>query len=340
MAAIGTVRDVSASWVEAFSEYRRCEPEKINACLAMAAKEGPQTLWKQVTRLPFNLVITKEQQVYAKYKSPAAILGSVRRKKEAVDLLTGQVVARLVSNQPDQETQVKIQREYDLLSQFKGCRGIAQVHSLVVGRNKKQEETWTLFEFNYVGDAFSFLDRGLKFNQDQQARFFPDLLAGLQTIHRNQCVHRDIKIENVFLGPDAVIGDFNLALKFENANAPFQGEFEGAFEFLSPEKAQAILYQAYERPYQWTYADEQAADVWNLGLVFYFMRHGIEKYKIAPTDLNKVAGFVQEIASRSVRTYFSEAPLKGSIDWWISCMLLPSAQRPTIEQLVRQWSFS
>lgn len=87
-------------------------------------------------------------------------------------------------------------------------------------------------------------------------------MAGLEYVHQNNIIHRDIKLENIFLKKISnnsyicKIGDFGLARPIgneENAGTNCGTEIYMAPEILSG------------KPYG------KQADVWSLGVLFYYL---------------------------------------------------------------------
>ncbi len=73
---------------------------------------------------------------------------------------------------------------------------------------------------------------------EQKARLLREVARGLAVAHQRQLIHRDLKPDNVIVGPDLQphILDFGLALTLEEA-ARLGGGFEGTPLYASPEQA-------------------------------------------------------------------------------------------------------
>lgn len=85
------------------------------------------------------------------------------------------------------------------------------------------------------------LDRfAAELNFDQKARLLREVARGLAAAHARGLVHRDLKPDNVLVGPDLRprILDFGLALSLEEASRQGRG-FEGTPLYASPEQALA-----------------------------------------------------------------------------------------------------
>ncbi len=83
------------------------------------------------------------------------------------------------------------------------------------------------------------LDRfAAQLNFEQKARLLREVARGLSVAHQHGLVHRDLKPDNVLVGPDLRprILDFGLALSLEEASRQGRG-FEGTPLYASPEQA-------------------------------------------------------------------------------------------------------
>jgi serine/threonine protein kinase len=85
------------------------------------------------------------------------------------------------------------------------------------------------------------LDRfAAQLNFEQKARLLREVAQGLAAAHAHGLIHRDLKPDNVLVGPDMRprILDFGLALSLEEAGAAGRG-FEGTPLYASPEQVQS-----------------------------------------------------------------------------------------------------
>ena len=83
------------------------------------------------------------------------------------------------------------------------------------------------------------LDRfAAQLNFEQKARLLREVARGLSVAHARRLIHRDLKPDNVIVGPDMRprILDFGLALSLEEASRQGRG-FEGTPLYASPEQA-------------------------------------------------------------------------------------------------------
>jgi protein-serine/threonine kinase len=94
---------------------------------------------------------------------------------------------------------------------------------------------------------------------------FLDICQGLQHLHRNYVVHRDLKLSNILLTGNpirAVLSDFGTAeIVTGRTSSPFTTGFTGTAEFTAPEVFESHSYS-------------ESADLWSLGVVLFAMCYG------------------------------------------------------------------
>lgn len=101
------------------------------------------------------------------------------------------------------------------------------------------------------------------FGIDEAINIFNQILRGVEVIHQNKIVHRDLKLENIFVkktekqGLICKIGDFGLA-RFLDMNANSNC---GTQNYMAPEILRSIPYG-------------QEVDIWSLGVLLFYMLFG------------------------------------------------------------------
>jgi serine/threonine protein kinase len=108
------------------------------------------------------------------------------------------------------------------------------------------------------------LDRSL--GADESIRILAQVAAGLDAAHRIGVIHRDVKPQNILLGPDrrAYLADFGLTAP-TNSTLTSTGQLIGTVEYISPEQARG------ETP-------TARSDVYALAAVLYECLTGIVPY--------------------------------------------------------------
>ncbi|KAI1384687.1 Pkinase-domain-containing protein [Hypoxylon trugodes] len=102
---------------------------------------------------------------------------------------------------------------------------------------------------------------------DERCRYwFRDLILGIEYLHAQGVVHRDIKPDNLLLTEDDVlkIVDFGVSEMFEKPDAMMTSKSAGSPAFLPPELCQARHGDV----------SGKAADVWSMGVSLYCLKYG------------------------------------------------------------------
>jgi Ca2+-binding EF-hand superfamily protein len=115
-------------------------------------------------------------------------------------------------------------------------------------------------------------------NDDQGLEWIGQMARGLQQLHDNQFVHRNVRPQNIFLSSKdiAMVGGYPVAKTFE-ATLPIAATYTGGPTYLAPELLdEARLFPGVVAP---------PIDVWALGCTIYYMCTGKEVCLTASGDL-------------------------------------------------------
>ncbi|XP_066288234.1 serine/threonine-protein kinase MARK2-like [Branchiostoma lanceolatum] len=119
--------------------------------------------------------------------------------------------------------------------------------------------------------------RGVGLPENVVCRFTNQLVDGLQYVHRQGIVHRDLKDENILLDRkfNVKISDFGFATELTKGYMRDYGPmkrletFCGSMEYMAPEILRSEPYNGV------------LADIWSLGVVFYTMLAGVRPYNVS-----------------------------------------------------------
>ena len=163
------------------------------------------------------------------------------------------------------------------------------------------------------------LDRfSAQLNFEQKARLLREVARGLSSAHAAGLIHRDLKPDNVIVGPDMRprILDFGLALSLEEASRQGRG-FEGTPLYASPEQALAKPLTA-------------ASDVFSFGSLMFKVLTGK-----APFAGNSISRVLEAIAS-TAPPFLREVAVGVPEDLQaicLACLTWSPADRPSAEQV-------
>lgn len=163
------------------------------------------------------------------------------------------------------------------------------------------------------------LDRfAAELNFDQKARLLREVARGLTAAHARGLVHRDLKPDNVLVGPDfrPRILDFGLALSLEEASREGRG-FEGTPLYASPEQALAKPLTA-------------ASDVFSFGSLMFKVLTG--KAPFAGDSISQVLEAITNTAPPFLREVAVGVP-EDLQAICLACLAWSPADRPTAEQV-------
>ena len=110
------------------------------------------------------------------------------------------------------------------------------------------------------GDLFNYICSKGRLSMDEASFIFYQLVNGIQYLHKNKIVHRDMKPENIMLTKDMIvkIGDFGLSKYFKSTEIKFKTNC-GSPCYSAPEVLRGNKYKPLP------------IDIWGLGIILYCM---------------------------------------------------------------------
>lgn len=117
---------------------------------------------------------------------------------------------------------------------------------------------YIITEYVEKGDMFQFINWNGPVREHEAMSFFRQLMDGMQFIHSLNLCHRDLKLENVLVGPEGQvkIADFSMAAVHQFPQHRLQTPC-GSPHFAAPEVLK-------KEPY-----DGRLADIWSMGIVLF-----------------------------------------------------------------------
>ncbi|KAJ1327745.1 5'-AMP-activated protein kinase catalytic alpha subunit [Microdochium nivale] len=136
---------------------------------------------------------------------------------------------------------------------------IARLYEVIVTENL----VWLVLEYCQGDELYNYLLRHGRLPVEKVQKTFTQLVGAVSFVHQQQCVHRDLKLENILLD------------KHENVKLVdfgFTREYEGKSNYLQT-FCGTICYSAPEMLKGEKYAGEKV-DVWSLGVILYALLCG------------------------------------------------------------------
>ena len=131
---------------------------------------------------------------------------------------------------------------------------------------KSEHSLYLIMEYAANGDLYSVLNTKSKFTEIEARHYFRQIVSGLIYCHAKGYAHRDLKLENIFLGElnEIKIGDFGLAGKLRPGN--LMATSCGSLRYASPEILKGKLYSG------------ELADVWSCGVILFTFLAGYHPF--------------------------------------------------------------
>ncbi|XP_075680776.1 serine/threonine-protein kinase msn isoform X5 [Dermatophagoides pteronyssinus] len=175
---------------------------------------------------------------------------------------TGQLAAiKIMDVTEDEEDEIKL--EINVLKKFSHHRNIATYYGAFIHKSPeaKDDKLWLVMEYCGAGSVTDLVKstKGHSLKEDWISYICREILRGLNHLHQNKIIHRDIKGQNVLLTDDAEVKlvDFGVSAQLDRTIGR-RNTFIGTPYWMAPE-----VIACDENP-EATY--DNRSDLWSLGI--------------------------------------------------------------------------
>ena len=135
-------------------------------------------------------------------------------------------------------------------------------------------------------DLLHYMNKKDILTEDEAKFYISEIILGVENLHKNNCIHRDIKPDNIFIDQEGhlKIGDFGLSILSSNITYPYtykwakkpKKEYDIINNLIGLTNVGSLLYVAPEVIENKSYGAE--IDWWSVGIIFYEMLVGFPPF--------------------------------------------------------------
>ena len=222
-----------------------------------------------------SLYIQKYYQKYKKYPKTKLRFykygrllgrGAFGKVNLSLHILTGRLVAIKSINKEKLQNErylKKIKNETSIMKILSNSKNIVKFYETY----ETKKHICIVMEYICAGDLLSYLKKRTRLTEPAAKFIFKQIILALKYIHKNNIIHRDIKLDNILIDLDNNIKICDFGVSRIIAKNEIMNEQCGTLAYIAPE---ILLNQGYQG---------FGIDIWSSGILLYAMLNGGVPFK-------------------------------------------------------------